>query len=207
MEKRHDYVLWFEECNLDSIPMVGGKNASLGELLAAEIPVPPGFAVTTKAYNWFLEQGGIKKEIFKILDGIQPNDMDSGEAASKKIRALIEHTPANEDLQDYMGEFYRRLSKKCHVPAVPVAVRSSATAEDLPGASFAGQQDTFLWIRGIDDVLAHVKKCWSSLFSARAIYYRSKMGFPHEKVEISVGVQKMANAWTAGVMFTLNPAT
>ena len=207
MEKRHDYVLWFEECNLESIPIVGGKNASLGELLAAEIPVPPGFAVTTKAYNWFLEQGGIKKEIFKILDGIQPNDMDSGEAASKKIRALIEHTPANEDLQDYMGEFYRRLSKKCHVPAVPVAVRSSATAEDLPGASFAGQQDTFLWIRGIDDVLAHVKKCWSSLFSARAIYYRSKMGFPHEKVEISVGVQKMANAWTAGVMFTLNPAT
>jgi pyruvate, water dikinase len=84
MEKRHDYVLWFDECNLDSIPMVGGKNASLGELLAAEIPVPPGFAVTTKAYNWFLEQGGIKKEIFKILDGIQPNDMDSGEAASKK---------------------------------------------------------------------------------------------------------------------------
>jgi len=88
-----------------------------------------------------------------------------------------------------------------------VAVRSSATAEDLPGASFAGQQDTFLWIRGVDHILEHVKKCWSSLFTARAIYYRAKMGFPHDKVEISVGVQKMANAWTAGVMFTLNPAT
>ncbi len=157
MEKRHDYVLWFEECNLDSIPIVGGKNASLGELLSAEIPVPPGFAVTTKAYNRFLEQGGIKKEIFKILKDIKPNDMDSGETASKKIRSLIENTPVDEELQDYMGEFYRRLSKKCHVPAVPVAVRSSATAEDLPGASFAGQQDTFLWIRGIDDVFTHIK--------------------------------------------------
>ena len=96
---------------------------------------------------------------------------------------------------------------KCNVPAVPVAIRSSATAEDLPGASFAGQQDTFLWIRGADGILEHVKKCWSSLFTARAIYYRAKMGFPHDQVEISVGVQKMANSWTAGVMFTLNPAT
>ena len=207
MEKRHDYVLWFEECNMESIPLVGGKNASLGELLNADIPVPPGFAVTTKAYDRFLEQGRIKKEIFTILEDIRPGNMDSGETASKKIRELIENTPVNEDLQDYMGEFYRRLSKNCHVPAVPVAVRSSATAEDLPGASFAGQQDTFLWIRGMDDMLAHVKKCWSSLFAARAIYYRTKMGFPHEKVQISVGVQKMANAWVAGVMFTLNPAT
>ncbi len=101
----------------------------------------------------------------------------------KKIRSLIENTPVDEELQDYMGEFYRRLSKKCHVPAVPVAVRSSATAEDLPGASFAGQQDTFLWIRGIDDVFTHIKKCWSSLFAARAIYYRAKMGFPMKKLK------------------------
>ena len=207
MEKRYDYVLWFEECDLTSIPLVGGKNASLGELLKAQIPVPPGFAITTKAYNLFLEQGNIKKKIFNILENIKANDMDSGEAASKAIRALIENTPMNEDLQDYIAEFYRRLSKKCHVPAVPAAVRSSATAEDLPGASFAGQQDTFLWVRGVDGILQHVKKCWSSLFTARAIYYRTKMRFPHEQVEISVGVQKMANAWTAGVMFTLNPAT
>jgi pyruvate,water dikinase len=207
MEKRHDYVLWFEECDLNSIPIVGGKNASLGELLKAGIPVPPGFAVTTKAYTLFLEQGNIKKEIFKVLKSAKANDMVSGERASKEIRALIESTPMNDDLQDYIGEFYRRLSKKSNVPAVPAAVRSSATAEDLPGASFAGQQDTFLWIRGVDGILTHVKKCWSSLFTSRAIYYRTKMGFPHENVEISVGVQKMANAWTAGVMFTLNPAT
>jgi len=94
---------------------------------------------------------------------------------------------------------------RCLVPAVPVAVRSSATAEDLPGASFAGQQDTYLWIRGVDDMLHHMRRCMSSLFTGRAIAYRNRMGFPHEQVAISVGVQKMANSWTAGVMFTLNP--
>jgi len=207
MEKRDDYVLWFEECDLKSIPIVGGKNASLGELLNANIPVPPGFAVTTKAYNRFLEQANIAKEIFKILKDVKADNVETGEKASKEIRSLIESAPIDDDLQDYIGEFYRRLSKKCNVPAVPAAVRSSATAEDLPGASFAGQQDTFLWIRGVDNIFKHVKKCWSSLFTARAIYYRTKMGFPHEQVEISVGIQKMANAWTAGVMFTLNPAT
>ncbi|MCP4022961.1 MAG: phenylphosphate synthase subunit beta [Desulfobacteraceae bacterium] len=206
MKKRYDYVLWFEECDLESIPLAGGKNASLGELLKADIPVPPGFAVTTKAYDLFLKQGNIKKEIFRILESVQPDDVASGEKASKKIRALIENTKVEDDLQDYIGEFYRRLSKRCNVPAVPAAVRSSATAEDLPGASFAGQQDTFLWIRGVDGIITHVKKCWSSLFTARAIYYRAKMGFPHDQVKISVGIQKMANAWTAGVMFTINPA-
>jgi len=207
MEKRNDFVLWFEECDLNSVPLVGGKNASLGELLKADIPVPPGFAITTKAYTLFLEQGNIKKEILGLLKDVTADDMNSGETASEAILELIERTPICEDLQDYIGEFYRQLSKKCNTPAVPVAVRSSATAEDLPGASFAGQQDTFLWLRGVDDILKHVKKCWSSLFTARAIYYRTKMGFSHEQVEISVGIQKMANAWTAGVMFTLNPAT
>jgi pyruvate, water dikinase len=207
MKSRQEYVLWFEECDLQSIPLVGGKNASLGELFKAGIPVPPGYAVTTKAYNLFLEQGKIKKKIFDALKSVTTDDVASGEKASKKIRAIIENTSMGDDLEDYIAEFYRRLSKKSNIPAVPVAVRSSATAEDLPGASFAGQQDTFLWIRGVDDIFKHVKKCWSSLFTARAIYYRTKMGFSHEQVEISVGVQKMANAWTAGVMFTLNPAT
>lgn len=207
MEKRSDYVLWFEECDLDSISLVGGKNASLGELLNAQIPVPPGFAVTTNAYNLFIDQGKIKDKIFSFLKQVDPKKVETGETASQKIRALVENTPVDLELEDYIGEFYRRLSKKCNIPAVPCAVRSSATAEDLPGASFAGQQDTFLWIRGINDILDHVKKCWSSLFTARAIHYRTKMGFPHEQVAISIGIQKMANAWTAGVMFTLNPAT
>jgi pyruvate,water dikinase len=186
---------------------VGGKNASLGELLKANISVPPGFALTTKVYDRFLDEGGIKEDIFRILKEVREEDVAKVERASQSIREMIEKTPISTELEDYVGEFYRQLSAECHVPAVPVAVRSSATAEDLPDASFAGQQETFLWIRGVDEVLTHIRKCWSSLFTPRAITYRVKMGFPHDKVSISVGIQKMVNSWTAGVMFTLNPAT
>ncbi|MCP4693539.1 MAG: phenylphosphate synthase subunit beta [Desulfobacterales bacterium] len=207
MEDRSQYVLWFQECDLESIPIVGGKNASLGELLKAGIPVPPGFAVTTGAYNRFLDEAGLRRDILGLLEGVGPEDVGAGEKASQAIREMIEGAAINIEIEDYIGECYRLLSKKCHVPAVPAAVRSSATAEDLPGASFAGQQDTFLWIRGMDDLLHHIKKCWSSLFTPRAIAYRARMGFPNDKVAISVGVQKMVNSWTAGVMFTINPAT
>lgn len=207
MEERSRYVLWFQECDLNAIPLVGGKNASLGELLKAGISVPPGFALTTEAYNMFLDEGRIKKDIFHILTDVIKEDVASGEKASQAIRELIEKTAISTELEDYIAEFYRRLSLECHVPAVPSAVRSSATAEDLPGASFAGQQETFLWIRGVDGILSHIRKCWSSLFTPRAIAYRIKMGFPHEKVSISVGIQKMVNSRTAGVMFTLNPTT
>ncbi len=207
MKDRKKYVLWFDECDIGDVPVVGGKCASLGELLKAEIPVPPGFAVTVNAYRRFLDEGGIRDEILSLLEEIDHEDIDSVEKASKSIRELIEKTPLGMELEDYIGEFYRLLSKFCNFPAVPAAVRSSATAEDLPGASFAGQQDTFLWIRGIDDVIAHILKCWSSLFTARAIAYRSRMGFPHDKVAISVAVQKMVKAVTAGVMFTINPAS
>jgi pyruvate, water dikinase len=207
MENRSKYVLWFKECDINAVPTVGGKNASLGELLKAGIPVPPGFAITTAAYDRFLDEGKIREEILDVLKKVSVDDVAAGEKASHAIREMIEKTPINQELEDYIGEFYRRLSAKCYLPAVPVAVRSSATAEDLPDASFAGQQDTFLWIRGVDDILSHVGKCWSSLFTPRAITYREKMGFPHDKVSISVGVQKMANSFTAGVMFTLNPGT
>lgn len=207
MQERSKFVLWFQECDLDTIPLVGGKNASLGELLKAGIPVPPGFAVTTETYDRFLDEGRIRDEILSLLKEAPPGDVEKGEKASRSVRKLIEATPLGVELEDYIGEFYRRLSVECHVPAVPAAVRSSATAEDLPGASFAGQQETYLWIRGVDDILKNVKKCWSSLFTPRAIAYRAKMGFPHDKVAISVGVQKMVSSWTAGVMFTLNPHT
>lgn len=208
MEKRSNYVLWFEECDIHSVPTVGGKNASLGELLKAGIPVPPGFAVTTSAYDRFIDECKIRQEILEILNKVHgDDDVVAGEKASRVIREMIEKTDLSQELEDYIGEFYRRLSERCHFPAVPAAVRSSATAEDLPEASFAGQQDTFLWIRGIDDIMGKVRECWSSLFTPRAITYRAKMGFPHEKVSISVGIQKMANSFTAGVMFTLNPRT
>ncbi len=199
-------VLWFQECDLSMLDIVGGKNSSLGELLKAEIPVPPGFAITTHAYKQFLEEGGIKDEIVECLKDVNPEDIEGGERISAKIRQIIESTPISIELEDIIAEYYRRLSVNNSSPAMPVAVRSSATAEDLPGASFAGQQDTFLWIRGVDDLLTHVRKCWSSLFTARAIAYRVRMNFSHEKLAISVGVQKMVKSFSAGVMFTLNPA-
>ncbi len=199
-------VCWFEDCNKDSVDLVGGKCSSLGELINAGIRVPPGFAVTTEGYLRFMSEGGMSKQIFKTLEGLDHEDLPALEAASTEIRDLIENLPFSEDFEDDVAEYYRQLSTICCVPAVPVAVRSSATAEDLPDASFAGQQDTFLWVRGIDDVLTHVKKCFSSLFTARAIAYRIQMNFPHDQVAISVGVQKMANSHTAGVMFTINPA-
>ncbi len=201
------YTIWFHEIGKEDISLVGGKNASLGELLRANIPVPPGCAVTTHTYDAFLEHIGLKEEIHKILENLSHEDVEAVQKASDKIRKMIEEGELPIELEDYIGEYYRRLSKECRVPALPVAVRSSATAEDLPGASFAGQQETYLWVRGIDDVISSIKKCWSSLFTPRAITYRKNMGFPHEKVKISVGVQKMVNSWAAGVMFTLDPLT
>lgn len=169
-------------------------------------PRPPGFAVTTAGYQRFYDEAGLGPKVEAVLAALQSDDLDALEAASQEIRALVETAPFSIEFEDEIAEHYRRLSNHCYVPAVPVAVRSSATAEDLPGASFAGQQDTFLWIRGVDDLLVYVKKCFSSLFTGRAIAYRNRMGFAHNQVAISVGVQKMANSSTAGVMFTINPS-
>jgi len=201
------FVCDFKDCNKDSIELVGGKCASLGELINAGIRVPPGFAVTTEGFRDFVGGAGIQDAIYQELDGLGGDDTTKLKAASVKIRSMIEAAEFSTELEDQIAEYYRILSVRCNVPAVPVAVRSSATAEDLPGASFAGQQDTFLWIRGIDDVLEHTKMCFSSLFSARAIAYRIRMDFEHAAVAISVGIQKMANSYAAGVMFTINPTS
>ncbi len=201
------YVLPFEECDITMVNRVGGKCASLGELMKAQIPVPPGFAITTDAYEQFLEENNLSKRVIDRLDGVKEEMVDEVHTASEEIRGWIEAGTISEPMEDMIAEQYRLLSRRTLTPAVPVAVRSSATAEDLPDASFAGQQDTFLWIRGVDDVLDRTRKCWSSLFTARAISYRIKMGFDHAEVLISVAVQKMVRSFTAGVMFTLNPAT
>ena len=198
-------VCWLEECDKDSIPLVGGKCSSLGELINAGVRVPPGFALTTEGYRRFMADAGIDREVLSWLDGLDVQDMDALEKASSTIRELIESHPFSAEIEDLVAENYRRLSVRCCVPAVPVAVRSSATAEDLPDASFAGQQDTYLWIRGIDEVLHSMRRCISSLYTGRAIAYRIKQGYGKELVAISVGVQKMANSFTAGVMFTLHP--
>ncbi|HCN88935.1 MAG TPA: phenylphosphate synthase subunit beta [Oxalobacteraceae bacterium] len=199
-------VCWFEECQKDSVALVGGKCSSLGELINAGVRVPPGFALTTEGYRQFMAGAGLECEIQSLLLGLDASDMDALEQASTAIRQMIEAQPFSTRLEDLVAESYRSLSVRCCMPAVPVAVRSSATAEDLAGASFAGQQDTYLWIRGADEVLEHMRRCISSLYTGRAIAYRARIGFDEDQMAISVGVQKMANSYTAGVMFTIHPA-
>jgi pyruvate,water dikinase len=199
-------VCWFEECRKDSVALVGGKCASLGELIGAGVRVPPGFALTTEGYRRFLAEAGIDDALRSLLDGLNAEDHGAVQKASAAIRGLIEEQPFSMEMEDLIAECYRRLAVRCCMPALPVAVRSSATAEDLADASFAGQQDTYLWIRGVDDLLGRMRRCLSSLYTERAIVYRANRGFGARPVAISVGVQKMANSYTAGVMFTIHPA-
>jgi len=208
-EMRRDLVLWFESLRKTDIPSVGGKNANLGEMTSAGIPVPPGFAITAFSYKRFIEETGIASKIYEIIKETvtNPNDPKQFEIASKKIRGLVEATPMPKDIENAVRSAYAEMCKRIGVNDVFVAVRSSATAEDLADASFAGQQETFLNIRGPDEVIEATVKCWSSLFTPRAIFYRTEKGFAHEKVFISVGVQKMVNSRAAGVIFTINPVT
>jgi pyruvate,water dikinase len=204
MEFIMPYTLWFDRAGKEAVALVGGKNSSLGELIRAGIPVPPGFSVTTETYLQFTS-GGLKNRIEGILSDIDLQDVASLDKASQRIRQAMSQTPLPKKIEEEIISNYQALSQVFDTPDLPVAVRSSATAEDLPGASFAGQQDTFLWVQGMDEILEKIKDCMSSLFTPRAISYRVKMGFPHEKVLISVAVQKMVDAKAAGVMFTLNP--
>jgi pyruvate,water dikinase len=203
---RPPMVCWLEDCRKDSVPLVGGKCASLGELINAGVRVPPGFALTTEGYRRFMADGGMAREVQSLLAGADLQDLAALERLSERIREVIEAQPFSVEIEDLVAECYRKLALRSCMPAVPVAVRSSATAEDLPGASFAGQQDTYLWVRGVDEVLHHMRRCISSLYTARAIAYRANKGFDDDRLAISVGVQKMANSFTAGVMFTIHPA-
>ena len=200
-----DYVLDFNQIDKNLLAMVGGKNASLGEMLKAGISVPPGFAVTTESYQEFLMGAGLDDEICGILDAIDPEDVASLDKASAQAQALINGSRMPSVIAEAIRESYTRLCEGCHSQDLPVAVRSSATAEDLPNASFAGQQDTYLWVTGGDQVIKMVQKCWASLFTPRAISYRIKIDCSHITTLMSVGVQKMVNSRTSGVMFTLNP--
>jgi pyruvate, water dikinase len=204
-----ELVSWFENLRVTDIPSVGGKNASLGEMINAGLPVPPGFAVTAFSYEKFINETKLTEKIYKIIDEviIDKNDPKLYDVASKKIREVIEKTLIPKDIEAAVKKAYKDMNKRLGLKETFVAVRSSATAEDLPDASFAGQQETYLNVRGPEDLMAKVLKCWSSLFTPRAIFYRNEKGFAHEKVFISVGVQKMVNSRAAGVMFTLNPLT
>jgi len=207
--KEKELVLWFDNLRNTDVPVVGGKNASLGEMIHAGLPVPFGFAVTAYSYEKYIFEKKIAEQIYKIIRETvtNPQDPKQYDTASKKIRELIEKTPMPKDIESAIRLAYDQLNKRFNLKETFVAVRSSATAEDLPDASFAGQQETFLNVKGQDDLLEKVVKCWSSLFTPRAIFYRNEKGFPHDKVFISVGVQKMVNSRAAGVMFTINPVT
>ena len=208
-------IKWFKEISKEDIASVGGKGANLGEMFNIGLPVPPGFVVTAQTYEKFINETKIKDDIFKFLEGLNIEDNDKLQQASKDIEKLIVSTEIPGDIINEIKEAYSHINvdKKTKAKDIVepkeefIAARSSATAEDLPEASFAGQQATFLNVKGKDDVVDAVRKCWASLFTARAIYYREKNNFPHEKVLIAVVVQKMVNSDKSGVMFTVNPAT
>jgi len=198
-------IVWLEDVNAKDVSLVGGKGASLGEMINANLPVPGGFAVTATAFRRFIDETKIADKIFKSLDINVDNDKEL-----KKAEKVAKDLILNTDIPSYMNkdiiDAYKELCKR-EGKDVFVAVRSSATAEDLPDASFAGQQDTFLNIQGEANLLEAVKKCWASLYGARAIFYRKKQGFVHDSVNISVVIQIMINADKAGVMFTSHPST
>ena len=201
------YVVKFEDLSKSDIGIAGGKGANLGELTQAGIPVPPGFVVTAQAYEKFMDEAGINDKVMSILDEIDINDTKALQAAAEEIKSIINEAPIPEDMVLLILEAYNQLCQRVDEDDTDVAIRSSATAEDLPEASFAGQQDTFLHVSGDDEVIEYIRKCWASLFEARAIFYREENDFEHSKVYIAVVVQKMANADKAGVMFTVNPST
>ncbi len=204
---KDSYIIPFDNLRKEDVATVGGKNANLGELISFNMPVPPGFAITAGGYVLHVSQSRMDEKISKILQGIDEGSTDSLESASKKIRALMEAAPLPKALQEGIAAAYRDLGAKLKEKDPVVAVRSSATAEDLPGASFAGQQDTYLFVKGKDKLLKYVAKCFSSLYTPRAISYRKAKGFDDSKVFLSVAVQKMVNSKSSGVIFTLDPTT
>jgi pyruvate,water dikinase len=194
-------IVWFNEVTKNDIPLVGGKGANLGEMTNAKIPVPPGFIVTANAYYDFLQRSGISDNIRELLEPLDVNDSKQLRQVANKVKEIILNAPMPPKLAREIREAYIKMGRGL------VAVRSSATAEDLPTASFAGQQTTFLNVQGEDEVIAAVQGCWASLFRPRAIFYRNQQGFDHLKLGIAVPVQKMVQSEASGVMFTVEPVT
>ncbi|HVL87851.1 MAG TPA: phosphoenolpyruvate synthase [Candidatus Thermoplasmatota archaeon] len=199
-------ILWLTEIGRNDVATAGGKGANLGEMTQVGFPVPPAFVVSADAYGEFLRDTGLHAKIGEMLKGVNVDDNKAIHEASDRIRALLHKSAMPKALEQEIANAYASLSKPTGGDAF-VAVRSSATAEDLPEASFAGQQETFLNCKGTADVVAHVQRCWSSLFTPRAIFYRAKQKFETDKVRIAVVVQRMVDAEKAGVLFTRHPTT
>ena len=201
------FIRWLDSYDPAERARLGGKNASLGELLAAGLPVPPGFAVTVDAYHTVRGHPEVRQAVIGLLEEVDLGDPAALEELSAAIRRRIEEVPLDDGVAAAVRAAYQRLCERCELDAVPVAVRSSATSEDLPDASFAGEHDTYLWVRGPDDVLRHLARCWSSLFTARAIAYRRGRGYDHDVVAMSVAVQKMVLPTASGSPSPSTPAT
>ncbi|NHI93185.1 MAG: phosphoenolpyruvate synthase [Candidatus Lokiarchaeota archaeon] len=210
VDKKDKFILWFDECSIEDVPLVGGKNASLGEMIQKTgVPIPYGFALTSYAYRHFIRENKLENFIRETLKDLKSGDTIALEEKGLKIRDSIEMADFPKDLNDAIIDAYKKLGEKAEVAIPDCAVRSSATAEDLPDASFAGQQDTYLHIRGEDAILRAAKRCMASLFTNRAINYRIDKGFDHFEVALSVGVQIMARSdiGASGVIFSIDPET
>ncbi len=194
-------IVWFNEVTKKDVPIVGGKGANLGEMTKAHIPVPPGFIVTANAYYDFLQRAKITDKIRHLLEPLDPDNTKQLQQIAEEIKQVILNAPMPPELASEIQDAYIKMGRGL------VAVRSSATAEDLPEASFAGQQNTFLNVQGGKEVITAVQQCWASLFNPRAIFYRHQQGFDHLKVGIAVPVQKMVQSEISGVMFTIEPMT
>lgn len=213
-DKKKKFVLWFDEVGMEDTALVGGKNASLGEMIRElskkGINVPNGFAITAYAYKYFIKKVGIDKEIEEIISKLDKQKISNLKSCGRKIRNLIKNAKMPEELEEEIKRAYEEMPKRFGYEKNPdVAVRSSATAEDLPDASFAGQQETYLNIKGPEKLIEACKNCFASLFTDRAISYREDKGFNHFDVLLSIGVQKMVRADSAasGVMFSIDTET
>lgn len=199
------FVIDFNDIDKRDVPLVGGKNANLGEMIKAGLPVPGGFAITIHAYDLFLEENTLVEKIYKILNETNVENPDELKNASKQIQSIVQRGKVPEIVVQEIITFYKKMSGI--FKHTLVAVRSSANAEDAPGTSFAGQQATFLNVKGEANLIENVKQCWASLFTERSIFYRVQNHVKHEKVKVSVGVQKMIQSEVSGVMFSMDPVT
>lgn len=209
MDRNSAFILWFDELRREDVDLVGGKSSSLGELTSAtNVPVPYGFATTAAGYRYFMTETGLDKQIKEMLEELTDvEDPVQLRMVTAKIREAVCAAPMPKDLAESIRKGYEELGQKVGEPDPFVAVRSSATAEDLPDASFAGQQDTYLNVRGADMVIQKVKECYASTFTDRATYYRTKKGFDHLEVALSAAIQMMVFSKSAGVMFTVDLVT
>ncbi len=203
----YKFIVWLNEEVKDS-SILGGKGANLNKLVLMGVPVPPGFVITTEAFNYFMTVNGLKNKVLNVINEvIREGKPEEYEEAERRIKELIISTEVPRDLRDEIARAYMELSNMFNTDAVAVAVRSSANAEDLKTASFAGQQDTYLNVRGIGELIKYVKHVWASTYNARALAYRDEKDIPHDEAQMAVIVQKLVNGRAAGVMFTINPVT